>query len=316
MNLGFGLPTSGPWATADNLTAVAGRAEQLGYASLWSFQHLLYPTSPQNGHPRAPNEPWSELFRRMLDHTVSLAYVAAATRSIRLGVAVLNLPYYSPALLAKQLSTLDVISNGRLDVGVGIGWSRDEYQAVGVPFRDRGARADEYLRCLKAIWTETEVSFSGRFYELPRSIIEPKPVQQPHPPLLVGGYVEASLRRAVEFGDGYIFGDLPPQEVQAVVSRLAKLATEYRRGPLRTVCRGLMFVTDRPGGADRRPFTGTYQEIREDVARYEATGLTDLFLDVNFDPRVHGRTADPQWALDHALRALDAIAPQRRPDAV
>src|SRR2546426_4062863 len=149
-----------------------------------------------------PGQPWPKAFERVFDPIVSLAYVAGATKRVRLGTSVLIMPYYTPILLAKQLATLDVVSGGRLDVGLGIGWSEDEYDAVGVPFRRRGRRADEFPRCLKAIWTDDVVEFAGGFSQGPPSKIEPKPVQKPHPPITIGGYSPVGITRAVTLRDG------------------------------------------------------------------------------------------------------------------
>src|SRR5215510_7362024 len=157
MKLGFSLPTSGEWATPENQIRIARQAETLGYHSLWVFQRLLYALEPKNEYPPVPGKVWPKAFERVFDPIVTLAYVAAATTRIRLGTSVLIMPYYSPVLLAKQLATLDVVSRGRLHAGLGIGWSIDEYDAVGVPYRQRGKRADEFLRCLKAAWTEERV---------------------------------------------------------------------------------------------------------------------------------------------------------------
>src|SRR2546426_6858431 len=154
-----------------------------------------------------PGQPWPKAFERVFDPIVSLAYVAGATKRVRLGTSVLIMPYDTPILLAKQLATLDVVSGGRLDVGLGIGWSEDEYDAVGVPFRRRGRRADEFLRCLKAIWTDDVVEFAGEFYQVPRSKIEPKPVQKPHPPITIGGYSPVGITRAVTLRDGVNGGE-------------------------------------------------------------------------------------------------------------
>ena len=130
-----------------------------------------------------PGQSWPRAFERVLDPIVTLAYVAAATRRIPLGTSVLIMAYYPPIVLAKDLATLDIFCGGRLNVGLGIGWSKDEYDAVGVPYRQRGKRADEFLRCLRAIWTDDVVEFRGKFYHVPRAKIEPKPVQKPHPPI-------------------------------------------------------------------------------------------------------------------------------------
>jgi len=159
VKLGVALPMAGAWATPENQMRVAQTAEALGYHSVWVFQRLLYAIQPKGDYPPMPGQPWPKAFERVFDPIVSLAYVAGATRRVRLGTSVLIMPYYTPILLAKQLATLDVVSGGRLDVGLGIGWSEDEYDAVGVPFRRRGRRADEFLRCLKAIWTDDVVEF-------------------------------------------------------------------------------------------------------------------------------------------------------------
>src|SRR6266540_41453 len=184
VQLGFGIPISGAWATPDNQLRLVRRAEELGYHSLWTFQRLLVPEPPDE-RAAAP------AYRSVLDAIVPLAFVAGHTSRIRLGLSVVNLPFFAPATLAKQLTTLDVLSRGRLDVGLGIGWSRQEYAAVGVPYQRRGARAEEFIAALQALWTREVVEFHGDFYQIPRSRVEPKPVQRPHPPLLPGG---AALR--------------------------------------------------------------------------------------------------------------------------
>jgi probable F420-dependent oxidoreductase len=255
--------------------------------------------------------PWPASFESVADGIVALGYVAAATSRIRLGTAVVNLPYYSPVLLAKQLATLDVVSGGRLSVGAGVGWSEDEYAATGVPFRRRGRRMDECLRCLKLVWTEELVEFGGEFYEIPASRIDPKPVQRPHPPVLVGGYTLGALRRAVSLANGYIGGNLPLAELAVVVERLRAAAREAGRDPDRVpiVARGAVSLRDQPAGPGRRPLFGSVDEIREDVERYRELGLTELFLDLNFDERVAAPGAEPDAALGLARRLLAALAP-------
>src|SRR5690348_14871381 len=150
--IGFGLPVAGAWATPDAIVRVARRAEALGYASLWTFQRVLHTSAQDATHAS------------VLDPVVALALAAGHTDRIRLGTATICAPFTAPALLAKQLSSLDVISGGRLTVGVGMGWMPEEYAAAGVPFARRGARMDEYLRCLQALWTQDPVAFAGEFY--------------------------------------------------------------------------------------------------------------------------------------------------------
>lgn len=159
---------------------VARTAEELGYSSLWTFQRLLSPV--QGDAPTLDPQ-----YRSVHDPLMTLGYLAGRTTVARLGVAVVNMPYYAPVVLAKLLTTLDHVSDGRLDVGLGLGWLPEELEAVGVVPRRRGARADEYLRCLRAIWSQDIVEHQGDFYRVPRSRVDPKPLQRPHPPLLLGG---------------------------------------------------------------------------------------------------------------------------------
>ncbi len=304
MQLGFGVPVSGPWATAANQVEIARRAEELGYASLWTFQRLLYPADASG--PR-----WAPTYRSVTDPVVTLAYLAGRTSRIRLGVAVLNMPWFSPVLLAKQLTALDLVSDGRLDAGLGLGWSREEYAAAGVSYEGRGRRAEEFLRCLTAIWTDEPVAFSGEFYLMPPAYVEPKPVQRPHPPLLLGGSSEPALRRAGRLTAGWISGS--GQDLAGIgdaIGTVRAAAVEAGRDPggLRFVCRGVVRL--RPGGRpDRRPLTGSLEEIRADLNDLAAAGVTEVFVDLNFDRDIGSSDADPKAAMQRAHELLDALAP-------
>jgi probable F420-dependent oxidoreductase len=301
----------GAWATPDNQTTIARRAEELGYSSLWTIQRVLYAHQPRNeyyGHPGA----WPDYFRSVVDPTVSLAYVAATTSRIRLGCAVYNAPFTNPILFAKQLSTLDVLSTGRLDVGVGLGWSRDEYVATGAQWSRRGARFDEFLDCLIKAWSEDTVVHHGEFFEIPPSSIAPKPVQQPHPPLLVGGHSTAALQRAVRIGTGYITGNLALESVEPLTGELHALCETAGRDPasLRLIGRGSTAVVDRADhGSHRRPLMGSLNQIFEGVDAYSRVGFDELFLDLNMDTAFASPEADPQQCLDTALELLERVAP-------
>jgi probable F420-dependent oxidoreductase len=301
MKLGFSLPQAGAWATPENQVTVAQRAEALGYSGLWVLQRLLYAVKPQNDYPPMPGQPWPEAFQRVADPTVLLAFVAGQTTRIRLGTSVLIMPYYSPVLLAKQLATLDVVSGGRLDVGLGLGWSRDEYEVSGVPYRDRGRRADEFLRCLKAAWTEDVTEFRGEFYSVPAARIEPKPVQRPHPPITYGGYGPTAVERAVRLADGFNGGNMPFAQVVPLVRDLREAWARAGRDPggLHIVCRGTFQLHDGPRGKDRRPLWGSLAEIREDIARYAEAGLTELFLEGNFSAAA--------WPIERTLDFMAAV---------
>jgi probable F420-dependent oxidoreductase len=302
--LGFGLPVSGTWANRSNMASIARRAENRGYGSLWTFQRLLHPAVGE----------WGPMYHAVQDPIVSLAYVAALTERARLGIAVLNAPFYSPILLAKQLATLDDVSGGRLDAGLGLGWADEEFVATGVPYGQRGARTEEFVRCLKAIWTESVVSFEGEFYRVPPSRVEPKPVQRPHPPILLGGGAERALRRVGEQADGWI--SRSRQDLTRIgtdVATIKSAAAAVGRDPdrLRVVVRGVVELLDTAtdDAAGRRPLHGTEMQIRDDLSRLAEQGVTEVFWDLNFDPTVGSPDADAVASMRKAEHVLDTLAP-------
>jgi probable F420-dependent oxidoreductase len=311
MELGFAIPYTGSWATPDNQITVARRADELGWSSLWVAQRVLYPDAPRNEYAAAPGPTWPPTFRSFVDPVVSLAHVAGATRRIRLGTASLMLPVWSPVVLAKQLTTLDLISGGRLDVGVSLGWSEDEYAAAGVPWTRRGARQEEYIRAMIAAWTSTPME--GEFLRLPPGEVLPAPVQRPHPPLFIGGYADAALRRAATYAQGYLAGNMPLDGVAPLLGRLARFAEEAGREPtsLKLVGRGVTVLTATPAAPGARALSGTLEQIAGDVARYAEAGIDELFLDLNFDPAVGTVEADAAASMDRARAILERLAPAR-----
>ena len=315
--LGFGLPVSGSWATPDVLLRVARRAEELGYGSLWTFQRVLYPldgsSDPALHAVNPTNRPMDDpSYRAVLDPVAPLAFVAACTDRIRLGTATICAPFTPPALLAKSMASLDVLSRGRLTVGLGIGWMPQEFEAAGVSPERRGARMDEYLRCLTALWTEDPVAFEGEFYRVPRSRMHPSPVQRPHPPVLLGGAAEPALRRAGRLAQGWISSSRQDlTRIAGSIDVIRRAAGEAGRdeGALRFVVRGLVDLTERDPGAGRRPLHGTREQILEDLAALRAQGVTEVFFDLNFSPRVGSPDADAGEAVEIAERVLAAFAP-------
>jgi probable F420-dependent oxidoreductase len=309
MFLGFGVPVSGVWATPGNQIRFVQRAEALGYRTAWTFQRLLVPAELEPD-PRSG----MEVYRSVLDPLVSLAHLAGRTDRIRLGVAVVNMPFLSPALLAKQLTTLDILSRGRLDVGLGVGWSKVEFAASGVPLERRGARAEEFLRALRALWTDEVVELDGEFYRIPPARAEPKPVQRPHPPVLLGGSAEAALRRAGRVGDGWISAsNADLRHIDRPITTVRVAAEQAGRDPqaLRFVCRGPLRLGP-PGTGDRRPLTGSVDQVRGDLDELRAQGVTEVFLDLNWDPEIGSPDADHDTAVRRAEHALEALAPASR----
>lgn len=305
MKLGFGLPVSGSWATPEIQQQVARRSEELGYAALWSFQRLLHP---------AEENALAKVYRSVLDPILPLAHVAAVTSRIRLGLAVLNLPFFSPALLCKQVTTLDVLSQGRAELGVGLGWNEDEFTASGVDRQARGARAEDFLEALEALWSPGVSEFHGRFYDIPPSRMDPQPVQEPHPPVLMGGFATPSLRRAGRLADGWISSgraDLTTLSEGVATVRLAAAEAERDPDSLRFVCRAPVQVRESAeSGTDQdTPLRGPIDKIREDLEQLRTQGMTEVFLDLNFDPEIGHPEADPVRSLQRAEQALEAFAP-------
>ncbi|HLL51706.1 MAG TPA: TIGR03619 family F420-dependent LLM class oxidoreductase [Thermomicrobiales bacterium] len=302
MKLGFAVPVSGSWARPDNCVEIACRAEQLGYTSLWTFQRLL---SPLDGDAPLLAPP----YHSVLDPLVTLAYLAGHTSTVRLGVAVVNLPYYSPIMLAKILTTIDQLSDGRLDAGLGIGWSPHEFEAVGALPSQRGARAEDFLHCLKTIWRDEVVEYRGDFYQVPRSRVDPKPVQKPHPPVLLGGTADAALRRVGRVASGWISSsraDLSRIDESIAIVRSAAEDTGRDPGDLRYVCRGVV----KPGAkGDRTPLVGPLEDIHADLDELENKGITETFIDLNFDPAIGSPDADPRISMRRAHEVLEALAP-------
>jgi probable F420-dependent oxidoreductase len=285
LTVGCTLPTSGPAADPLALADLAQAAEALGFDSVWVSDHVViparidspYPYSPDGAFRLGPRDPY-------LEPLTALTYLAGHTRRVRLGTHVLILPYRHPVVTAKMLASLDVLSGGRLDVGIGVGWMAEEFAALGAPpFARRGAVTDEQLRIFKALWTEEVPAFAGEFYEFAALGAYPQPVQRPHPPLWVGGHSRAAIRRAARLGDGWLPigarppADLPPAEVAAGLALLKDEATSAGRDPAQvSVCFSTAIsFTAAPGrdGGERAPFSGTPEQIAADLADYRAVGV-------------------------------------------
>ncbi|MDQ1730482.1 MAG: hypothetical protein QOK10_641 [Pseudonocardiales bacterium] len=302
--LGFGLPVSGSWATRENLVTVASLAEDAGYASLWTFQRLLHPAEGD----------WGAMYRAVTDPLITLAHVAAITRNARLGVAIVNAPFYSPIVLAKQLTTLDIMSDGRLDAGLGLGWAPEEFEAAGVEFAHRGARTEEFIKCLQAIWGPDPVQFDGAFYQVPAAQVQPKPAQRPHPPLLLGGDAPRALDRVGRLADGWISRsrhDLTKIGADIATIKAAAERSGRDASAFRVIVRGVVGLSDTTGDDSdgRRPLHGTPSQIKDDFARLGEQGVTEVFLDPNFDTSISGPGLDPDRSLQSAVHLLETFAP-------
>lgn len=213
------------------VTPVAERVEALGFESVWVAEHLVFPTEIRSRYPySAEGVPPINPATPLLDPLLVLMHIAARTERVRLGTNVYILPLRHPLAVARMTTTLDVLSNGRLTFGVGLGWLAEEFAAVGIDFASRGARTREYVRAIRALWTESEPSFEGRYAAFARLKFEPKPVQRPHPPIIFGGESAAALRRAAALGDGWYGVGHTPESASGQVGRLRALLVQAGRG--------------------------------------------------------------------------------------
>jgi probable F420-dependent oxidoreductase len=240
MRIDLWVPTANPFATPELLALIGQEAEQRGIGTIWVGEHgvlfdeytSMYPYSPDG---RIPAPPGSGL----LEPLTTLSYLAAHTSTVRLGTAMVLLPQRNPVYTAKEVATLDWLSNGRVDFGIGVGWLEEEFKAVNVPWPERGKRTDEYLEVLTTLWCDETSAYEGEFYSLDPCRMYPKPVQHPHPPITVGGESEAALRRAARAGRGWHTFSRAPDQLAEPLQRLDRLlADEGRtRSDLRiTVC--------------------------------------------------------------------------------
>jgi len=304
MRIGFGLPVSGAWATPENISSFASRAEAAGYASLWTFQRLLIPEGSA----------MESVYQSVLDPMAALAYAAAVTTRIRLGVAVINLPFVSPAYLAKQAATVDVLSRGRHDLGLGIGWMPEEFALIGATMERRGTRTQEYVQVLRALWGPQPSEFRGEFYTIPRGTTAPAPVQPGGPQILLGGMAPRALQRVGRIADGWVTSsrtDLSRISESVAVVRAAALAAGRDPDAIRIICRGVVRagepVNDSSGS--RLLLSGSSAQIRADAAWLAEQGVTEIFYDLNWDPLVGAPDANPGSAANRAASLLEALSP-------
>src|SRR5574341_948191 len=204
VKLGIALPHFGPYAGPQAIVTVARKAEALGFSSLWVLDRLLWPVAPASKYPGNPRGEMPGPMRNTYDPLTVLSFVAAHTEKISLGTSVLVAADRSPAVTAKMIATLDALCGGRVIVGLGAGWSADEFVAVGRGIEDRNQQADEFIEIVRRLWgAEEEIEFEGKYYRVPRSVFLPKPLQTPGPPIWIGGNSERALRRVAAYGDGW-----------------------------------------------------------------------------------------------------------------
>ena len=298
MDLGVALPTSGRHASPEAILRVAQEAERLGYAAVWTYERLLYALGdiPQ---PGGPPRPLPDVYRSIYEPIETLAYVAARTERIKLGTSVIDAPFHVPVVLARRLATLDRLSGGRVIAGLGQGWMEQEFITANVSPKRRGAGVEEFIAAMRAAWGPNPVHFEGRFYRIPLSEINPKPVQQGGIPILLGVFAPAAIERAARVADGFNPIAITFEALQGMVTGFRAAAQAAGRDPssLKVMVRANVPVTLDRLPEERRPFLGgSPDQVVRDLDRVRTLDVDHVL----FSNRAPG-------SLDDHLRALERL---------
>ncbi|MBV9860915.1 MAG: TIGR03619 family F420-dependent LLM class oxidoreductase [Alphaproteobacteria bacterium] len=290
-------------ASPEAIIAAAKKAEEVGFDAIFVNDHIVVGDD-------ARSAPWTNVY----DPFVAMSFIAAHTSRIGVGVSVLIMPYRNPVATAKALATLDLMSGGRLTIGVGAGWNEAEFAALGVPFHERGARTNEYLRLWQSCWGPGRVSFAGKFFAFSDMHVSPKPLQQPHPPLWIGGFSDAALRRAARFAAVWQPTPLPIDQLVGCQAALRKACEDIGRAPIPTrMSFRVEFSTVTgnapPAGRERPSGHGTPAEVAQDLLRYRKAAGLGAFQ-INF----HGNR-DLGQLLQSMECFMREVAPIVAPDA-
>jgi probable F420-dependent oxidoreductase len=293
LKIGITLPQAGQQATRENVIQIANLAEKEGFDSLWVGERLLWPTNPQTPYPGTPDGSLPIEQQIMLDPLETLTYIAANTNKIAFGTAVIDMLFHNPVVLARRFATLDVLSEGRAICGLGIGWSKDEYQASNIPFQNKGKRANEFVQALKRIWIDDVVEFKGQYYNIPASKIGPKPIQKPHPPIYLGGYSPNTYSRIVNYDTNGWLGVIagPLDYLDNTIKTIKDIANKANKNPNNFKVILLTFPkvvfdskSQSTNEGQRFPLTGTIDQAGNDIQRIKQMGVDHIVFGYNFMP--------------------------------
>ena len=275
MDFGFSIPSGGINATPEIIARLARRGEELGFAYIGIPDHIVIPNNVESRYPYSEDGTFSGS-GYILDQLTVASFISGQTSKARILTSVLVLPHRSAVLAAKMLASIDVLSNGRLTVGCGVGWLREEFEAIGAPaFDERGFVANEYISCFKELWTKDNPSFDGEYIQMSDIIFEPKPTQKPYPPIWIGGESPAALRRAAELGDGwYPLGSNPRFPLQTAEQFSNALEKIYRHGENI----GRDFTKFDLAYSSQSSFTETTDQIVENIRAFKAVGVQHLMV--------------------------------------
>lgn len=310
MRIGVSLPNVGLGNTKEGILGVAASAERLGFDSVWAAHHVLMPYERTSQYPyqRSGTEIAMSPGMQWLDPLVTLSMIAGATARVKLGTSVFVLPYRDPVTLAAEVAALDVLSEGRVILGVGVGWMREEFEAIGIPPRERGARTDEHLQALKTLWTDDPASFQGKFTRFDGIALATRPHREGGPPVWVGGNTDVALRRALRFGDGWHGFEVFPDELPKLKETLDRLGHELGRDPAGlelSVARGLI-----PPGREQESFIPgrkmlgpSSEAIVDELGRYAEHGVGLVLIQVSLLPPMVPDALE--WVAAEVLPKLD-----------
>lgn len=318
MQYAFGALAQGIFARPENLTLLAETGEGLGFDVMWVNDHVIMPRSIESQYPYTATGQFNEFGEtgEYLEQLTLLSYLASRTSRVKLLTSVMVVPYRDPVLTAKVLATADVLSDGRLIVGCGAGWMREEFAALGrPPYDQRGSVTEEYIRIFLNLWTEDEPSYSGRYASYSDIRFEPKPIQHPHPPIWIGGESLPALRRTARVGDAWFpIIDNPrnpldtPGRFAAGVSRMRQVAREEGRDPDTIDVAFAINIYDDTRehlGRDgkRRVFTGNAEQIASDISAYASSGVKCVMFGFEIDP------SSPNPTLEQMQRFAENVRP-------
>jgi probable F420-dependent oxidoreductase len=294
MEYGFYLPSGGPAAQPDSLASIAKQGDNLGFFCMVMPDHVVQPRSVESQYPYSLtgdlNKAHGAAVEERLEQVTTLAFLAGITERIKLVTSVMIIPYRNPILTAKMLSTLDMLSKGRLILGAGVGWMEEEFELLNAePFAERGAVTNEYLKAFIELWTSDNPTFEGKYVNFSDITFLPKPVQKPYPPIWIGGGSRPAIRRAAQIGDcWHPVGAIPaaplePEELAEKLVLLRQDAEKVGRDPesIQVSVKAPLYdanESNKPGGPRRR-FTGSPDEVRQDVQTYADIGVTHLIFD-------------------------------------
>ncbi|MBI3992383.1 MAG: LLM class F420-dependent oxidoreductase [Candidatus Lambdaproteobacteria bacterium] len=301
MQFGFSLIMRGHEATREAFVTMAKRAEALGFDALWCSDHLIVPPRRTSRYPGSADgtfpPAWHE---RYWEPITVLSHLAACTRRIALGTSVLILAMRHPIEVAAEVADLDQLAQGRFIFGVGLGWFQEEFDVLGWPFRERGARTDEGLAICKALWTQDAPRFAGPNYRFDEVSFGPKPARQPHPPIWIAGNSEAALRRTVRFGDVWHPVLLSHDDLAARAGRLRALVAEAGRDPA-SVGIGLktpLVFQDAPAASPTTPCMGRSQDVLAALSRYGELGVEHFTFDLKPETLANALATMERFAQD------------------